>query len=227
MNKDFFETLVAFEKEKGIESGYLVEKIKAAIIAAVKRGYGADDNIIVDIDIEKAKFYVAIQKTVVEEVSHEPTMIQIDEAKRYNKKAMIDDIVEIPIKTSDFGLLAAQAAKQIIRQGIREAERSQMFKELKGKSNEIVSATVLRIDTRSGNLTVDMGKYQSILPKIEQVENESFKEGEHIKVYVVDVQETEKGPKMIISRTNAGLVRRLFEMEVPEVQQGLVEIKSI
>lgn len=227
MNSEFFEALIAFEKEKGIDRDYLIEKIKTAIIAAVKRGYGVLDNVIVDIDFEKERFYVAIQKTVVEEVLNNALEIQVDEGKKYNKKAMVGDIVEIPLKTSEFGILAAQAAKQIIRQGIREAERSQMYKELKEKSNEIVSAIVLKTDDRNGNLTLDMGKYQSVLPKVEQVETESFSDGEHIKVYVMEVKETEKGPRMIISRSSVGLVKRLFEMEVPEISDGIVEIKSI
>jgi len=227
MNSEFFDALMAFEKEKGIERQYLVDKIKTAIIAAVKRGYGVQDNIIVDIDLEKQKFYVAIQKTMVEEVENPALEIQVDEGKKYNKKAMIGDIVEVSLKTSEFGILAAQAAKQIIRQGIREAERSQMYKELKDKSNEIISAIVLRTDNRNGSLILDMGKYQSVLPKGEQVENEVFNDGEHIKVYVMEVKETERGPRIIISRSNLGLVRRLFEMEVPEILDGVVEIKSV
>lgn len=227
MNNEFFEALDLFEKEKGIDRGYLIEKIKIAIVAAVKRGYGVGDNVLVELNTTTGDFYVAIQKTAVEEIEDPQTEMLVDEAKNYDKKATAGDMVSIPLEPKEFGRIAAQAAKQIIRQGIREAERSQMFKELQKKENEIVSAVVLRIDQKTGNLTLDMGKYQSLLPKIEQVENETFTEGEHIKVYVVGVNAGDKGPKMIISRTNAGLVRRLFEMEVPEIFDGIVEVKAI
>ena len=227
MNNDFFEALEMFEKEKGIEKGYLTEKIQIAIVAAVKKGYDVEDNVIVEVDGEKGKIYVAIKKLVVEEVEMPETEMLVDEARNYSSKANVGDFVEIPLEPKEFGRIAAQAAKQIIRQGIREAERSQMYKELQKKENEIVSAVVLKIDQRTGNLTLDMGKYQSLLPKAEQVENETFKDGEHIKVYVVGVNAGEKGPKLMISRTNAGLVKRLFEMEVPEIFEGIVEIKAI
>lgn len=227
MNHEFFEALRLFEKEKGISPEYLAEKITNAITAAVKRTYETEDNIVVDIDTKKERFYVALTKIVVEKVEEPNEEIQLDEAKRYNKKAQIGDTVEIPLETKQFGRIAAGAAKQIIRQGIREAERSQMYQELQGKTHEIVSAQILKIDPQNGALVLDMGKYQSVLPLAEQVEGEAYKVGEHIQVYVVEVTSTERGPRVMISRTHAGLVKRLFETEVPEIFEGLVEVKAI
>lgn len=227
MNSEFFEALRLFEKEKGIPSDYLAEKITNAITAAVKRTYSGNENVLVEIDTKKERFYVALTKTVVDKVEDSELEIQIDEARRYNKKVQIGEIVEIPLETKQFGRIAAGAAKQIIRQGIREAERNQMYQELQSKSQEIIAASILKIDPNSGALVLDMGKYQSILPKSEQVETETYTVGEHIKVYVVDVASGEKGPRVMISRTHSGLVKRLFEMEVPEIFDGLVEVKSI
>lgn len=229
MNKEFFDALVEFESEKGIETHYLVDKIKSAIIAAVRRGYGVEDNVIVDIDINSHKFYVAIRKEVVENVDDHCTQIQLDEAKRYDKKALVGSFVDVTLKPTEFGLLATQAAKLIIRQSIREAERDRSYSDLKSKVNEIVNAVILKIDKKTKNLTLDLdiGKCQCILPKSEQIESENFKEGDHIKVYVMDIKDSDRGPKVIISRTNPGLVKRLFEMEVPEIQDGLVNIKAV
>lgn len=227
MNHEFFEALRLFEKEKGISAEYLAEKITAAIVAAVKRAYEVEENILVEIDPVRERFYVALVKEVVEQVEDGNTQIQVDEAKRFDKQASVGASVEVPLETKQFGRIAAGAAKQIIRQGIREAERSQMFKELQSKSHEIVSAQVLKIDPENGALILDMGKYQSVLPLSEQVEEEVYQVGDHIKIYIADVMSTERGPRAMISRTHEGLVKRLFEMEVPEVFDGLVEIKSI
>lgn len=226
MNHEFFEALTMLEREKGIPVEYLVEKIKNAISIAVKRDLGSEDNI-VDIDPASETFYVAARKTVVKDV--EDPMMEISEAdaRKYDKKAKVGDIVEIPLETKQFGRIAAQSAKHVIRQGIREAEKGQLLAEYQSRQNDIVSASVLRIDPRKGSATLEIGNSEAILPKSEQVPGEELRDGDKIKVYVVDVVSSEKGPRLMISRTHPGLVKRLFEMQVPEIYDGVVEIRAI
>ncbi len=226
MNKDFFEALALLAQEKGIELEYLVDKIKAAIVIAVKRDMGGHDDNIVEIDEKTNRFYVAVRKQVVE-VAELPHEIGLTQALKYKSTAKIDDLIEIPLDTKHFGRIAAQTAKHVIRQGIREAEAQQLLSEYQSKQHDIVTATVLRVDYRKGNATVEIGKSEAILPKNEQVPGEVYNDGDRIKVYVSDVTFSEKGPKMMISRTHPGLVKRLFEMQVPEIYDGTVQIKSI
>lgn len=227
MNAEFFEALRLLEKEKGIPMSYLVEKISNAIVIAVKKDYNMTDNVFVDIDPVEETFRVYIKKLAVEEVEDRINEIYIEEARKHDKRAKVGELVEIDLETKQFGRIAAQTAKHVIRQGIREAERGQILQEFQSKEHEIVTAVVQKIDPKRGNVTVEIGKTETILPRSEQVEGEQFVEGEHIKVYVVDVASTEKGPKIMISRTHPGLVKRLFEMEVPEIYDGTVEIKSV
>lgn len=227
MNKDFFEALALLEKEKGIPMEYLVEKIAAAISIAIKRDVGCEDNV-VEIDPASGKFYVAVRKTVVEDIEDPATEILKEEAAKYNKAAIVGAVVEIPLETKQFGRIAAQAAKHVIRQGIREAERGKLFEEYQSREHDIVTATVLRTDPRKGSVTLEMGnRNEAILPKSEQVPGEEYTEGQKLRVYVVDVSNGDKGPRMLISRTHSGLVKRLFEMEVPEIYDGTIEIKAI
>ncbi|MDR2655160.1 MAG: transcription termination factor NusA [Oscillospiraceae bacterium] len=230
MNDEFFDALKLLGKEKGIPAEYLAEKIRLAILNAVKRDYGASDNAAVEIDIEAKKFSVSIRKDVVPdpaEIENKNTQISLEEAEKYSTRALADGFVDIPLETKRFGRIAAQAAKHIIRQGIREAERVQALQEFQSKEHEIVSATVTKVDPVREVVTVDIGKSESILPKSEQIPGETIKEGSYIKVYIVDVAAGDKGPKVLISRTHPGFVKRLFEMEVPEIYDGTVEIKAI
>jgi len=229
MNTEFFEALKLLEKEKGIPKEYLLEKIKNAIVIAVRRdGDGCDDSV-VEIDPDTGRFYVAFRKTVVAEEDYvDPANeILIEKAQDMDSKAQIGSVVEIPMETKQFGRIAAQAAKHVIRQGIREGERELMLAEYQSRTHDIVTATVLRVDERRGNVTLELGKNEAVLPKAEQLPDEIFREGEHIRVYVVDVTVSEKGPRLLISRTHPGLVGRLFEMQVPEIYDGTVEIKAI
>jgi len=227
MNGEFFEALALLEKEKGIPMEYLLEKIKNAIAIAVKRdSEGTLDNI-VEIDPETGRFYVAFRKTVVEDVTDPANEISPEAAKKFNKKAKAGEVIEIPMETKEFGRIAAQAAKHVIRQGIREGERDQLLHEYQSRQNDIVTAIVLRTDPRRGNVTLEIGKHEAVLPKSEQVPTERYRDGEKIKVFVVDVISSEKGPRLMISRTHPGLVKRLFEMQVPEIYDGTVEIKAI
>ena len=227
LNQEFFEALAMLEKEKGIPMQYLIEKIEAAISIAIKRDEdGAEDNV-VEIDPETGRFYVAVRKTVVEEIEDPGSEILKEEAAKYRKNAMVGDIIEIPLETHDFGRIAAQAAKHVIRQGIREAERERIMAEYQSHCNDIITATVLRTDPRTGNVTLELAnRNEAILPKNEQVPGETYTDGQRIRVYVMDVFAGDKGPRMKISRTRAGLVERLFEMEVPEIYDGTIEIKA-
>ena len=225
MNTEFFEALTLLEKEKGISREYLLEKIVAAMQVAIKRDYDTEDSI-VEIDPETGRFYVAFRKMVVDDVEDPATEIVMEQAVKFDKNAKVGGMVEIPMETQKFGRIAAQAAKHVIRQGIREGEKNQLFQEYQSRQHDIVTAVVLRTDERKGNVTLEIGRSEAILPKSEQVPSEHFRDGERIKVYVVDVNNNEKGPRLMISRTHPGLVKRLFEMQVPEIYDGTVEIKA-
>ncbi len=227
MNNEFFDALNLLEKEKGIPAEHLIEKIRNAILNAVKRDYGASDNVIVDIDPVEGVFNVAIRKQVVEVVENSATQIQTEEAKKHSKRAKLDEYVDVKLETKQFGRIAAQTAKHIIRQGIREAERSQTFKDFQSKHHEIVTAVVQKVDPKKGSATLEIGKNEAVLPKSEMVPGEVLRDGDRVKVYIVNVEEGDKGPKVMISRTHPGLVKRLFEMEVPEIYDGTVEIKAV
>lgn len=227
MSKEFFEAVKLLETEKGIPAEYLYEKISAAIIVAAKHDYNGKDIVHCDIDEEKQKIKVYVRKNVVEEIEDLDTDLTLEQAQEIRKSAKVGKTIDIPLKTKDFGRIVAQTAKHVIRQGIREAERGQMLQEFKSKNQELVSAKIERIDPITGNATLEIGKNQTVLPKTEQVPGESLKEGQTIKVFIVDVKEGGKGPKIMISRTHPGLVRRLFEQEVPEIYDGTIEIKSV
>lgn len=226
-NAEFFEALKLLVKEKNIPIDYLMEKIRAAIIIAVKRDYGGKDNISVIMDPNTNEFEVLLNKTVADEVTDPDVEMTLDEAHRFSKTAVVGDTVKIQLETKQFGRIAAQTAKHVIRQGIREAERGQQMQEFQRRNQELVTALVTRVDPKTGAATVEIGKAEAVLPLPEQIGGERLKEGDHIKVYVVDVREGDKGPRALISRTHPGLVKRLFEMEVPEIFNGVVEIKSV
>ena len=225
--QEFFEALALMGQEKGIPLEYLVEKIKTAIALAVKKDPAGSEESIVVIDPESKRFYVAMRKEVVEEVEDPATQITIEDAVKYDKKALVGDMVEIPLEPKKFGRIAAQSAKHVIRQGIREAEKGLLFQEFRSRQHDIVTATVLRSDPKRGIVTLEIGNAEAILPKSEQVPGEELMDGQKIRVYVVDAQNGEKGPRLMISRTHPSLVKRLFEMQVPEIYDGVVEIKAI
>ena len=226
-NAEFFEALKLLEKEKGIPGEYLLEKIRAAIIIAVKRDFGGKENIAVIMDPATNEFSVSLFKRVVEEVEDPDEEMLPEEAAKYTKKPLVGETVEIKLETKQFGRIAAQTAKHVIRQGIREAERGQQMQEFQRRNQELVTALVTRVDPKTGAATLEIGKAETVLPKSEQIGDEVLREGDHVKVYVVDVREGEKGPRALVSRTHPGLVKRLFEMEVPEIFNGVVEIKAV
>ncbi len=225
-NEELFQALVLLEKEKGIPVEFMLDKIKKAISTACKNSYG-NEEVAIDVDAATGKFDVYLQKEVVEEVENPNREILLERAKQLDPMAEVGGFVGIALDTKQFGRVAAQTARNIIRQGIRDSERGQMLQEFQSKHQELVSALVERVDPQTGALSLRIGKAEAILPKVEQVGGENVREGDYIKVYVVDVRETEKGPKAIISRTHPDLVKRMFETEVPEIYDGTVEIKGV
>ncbi|MBQ8576791.1 MAG: transcription termination/antitermination protein NusA [Clostridia bacterium] len=227
MNKEFFAALDLLEKERGIPKEYMIEKVEAALITAFKREHAGGTNVRVVIDEAKQEVRVYEQKTVVEEVTDPATEISLDEARTHSKRLGIGDICETEQKTKAFGRISAQTAKQVIVQGIREAERGMMIKEYESKQDEIITATVERVDTNTGNVIVDTGTSHATLLASEQIPGETYTPDTQIKVLVTEVRKETKGPLVTLSRVHPGLVRRLFELEVPEIQDGTVVIKNL
>ena len=227
MNKEFFEAVALMEKEKGIQADYLYEKIAEAIVKAVRKDYNNKDVVACDIDPEAQTMRVYVHLNIVEELEDWDTDILVEDALEYRADAKAGETLEIELDTMKFGRIAAQTAKHVIRQGIKDAERGQVIRDFQSKTQDLVTAKVSRIDPISGNVTLEIGKGTAVLPKGEQVPDETFTEGELIKVYISEVKDTERGPRVMISRTHKGLVKRLFEQEVPEIYDGVVTIHSI
>ncbi|MCD7723638.1 MAG: transcription termination factor NusA [Clostridiales bacterium] len=227
MNKEFFEAVEEIAKEKSIDTDYLYEKIANGIIAAVKHDYNGKDIVHCDIDPEKKKMKVYVTKDVVEEVEDPDTQLTLAQAQAIRKSAKTGKSIDIQIKTKDLGRIAAQTAKHVIRQGIREAEKANVYEEFKKKDKELVSAVVNRVDPTNGTAVIELGKTFTLLPWQEQIPGETLREGDNIKVFIMSIDETPKGPRIMVSRANAGFVKRLFENEVPEIFDGTVEIKAI
>ncbi len=230
MNAEIFAALAQLEKERGIPQDYMLEKITQALVAAYKKDKeGYTDNVFVEVKDNDMHMYV--QKEVVDDVLTPATEISLDEARKINKHAELGDLVNVDVKTQAFGRIAAQTAKQVIIQGIREAERGMVFDAFSSKEHEILTGTVLRIEPATGDMTIRIGggndKTDALLSGSEQVRTERYKEGDMIRVYVVEVRRSNRGPQVIVSRTHPGLVKRLFELEVPEIASGAVEVKSI
>ena len=230
MNAEIFAALAQLEKERGIPQAYMIEKITQALVAAYKKDKdGYTDNVFVDMVDGKMQMYV--QKEVVEEVLSPATEISLEAARKITAKAELGDLVNVDVETKAFGRIAAQTAKQVIIQGIREAERGMVFETFSSREHEILTGTVLRIEPDTGNMIIRIGtgndRTDALMAASEQVRGEQYKEGDLIRVYVVEVRRSNRGPQVIVSRTHPGLVKRLFELNVPEIESGLVEVKSI
>ena len=230
MNAEIFAALRQLEKERGIPVDYMVEKITQALVAAYKKDRdGYTDNVYVELTEDAMRMYA--QKEVVDEVITPATEVTLDAARKVDPHAQPGDLVNVEIKTQAFGRIAAQTAKQVIIQGIREAERGMIFDTFSSKEHEILSGSVLRADPTSGDLIIRLtggsDKTSALLSRSEQVPTEHYTEGDMIRVYVVEVRRSNRGPQVIVSRTHPGLVKRLFELEVPEIASGAVEVKSI
>lgn len=232
MNAEFFTAIADIEKEKGIPKQYMLDKIEQALLAALKKDNpNAADCARVEVDEHKKKIEMYIQKSVVEEVMNPAVEITLDLAKKISSKAEVGDIVNEPVETKKFGRIAAQAAKQVIIQGIREAERGILYDEFTSKEHEILTGIVTRVEPRNGSVSIQISSNseftEAMLSSSERIPTEVLSEGDRIKVYVVEVRKSTRGPQVLISRTHPGLVKRLFELEVPEIFEGVVEIKSI
>ena len=208
---EFFDALAMLAKEKGIEVDYLLERISAAIVVAVKKDFGGNDNIFVTMNPETSEFSVIIRKEVVDEVENPDEQLTLEQAQQYNKRARVGKTIDIKLDPKHFGRIAAQSAKHVIRQGIREAEKNQQVMEFQRRNQELVTVQVVRVDPRSGAATVQVGKGETVLPKSEQMESDVLTEGSRVKVYVVGVKQTEKGMRALVSRTHPELVKRLFD----------------
>ncbi|MBQ0126185.1 MAG: transcription termination/antitermination protein NusA [Clostridiales bacterium] len=227
MNTEFFNALDLLEKERGIPKEYMLERVEAALVSAFKRDSGGNTNVRVAIDPVKKDVKVFKQMSVVAEVTDPAVEITVEDAKKVSRRYKLGDTCEIEMKTKNFGRISAQTAKQVIIQGIREAERTMMIKEYESKKEEVITATVVRIDPVNGNAIVDTGTSEAVLLKGEQIPGEEYEVGDHIKVFVMEVNNEVKGPIVTLSRSHFGLVKRLFELEVPEISDGTVVIRGI
>jgi len=225
MNVDILEALRDLEREKGISSDVLLEAIEAALLSAYKRNSGSLQNARVHIERETGDLRVYKQRTIVETVEDPRTEISLADALAVNPNYQLEDVVEEEVTPRDFGRIAAQTAKQVVVQRIREAERNIVFDEFVNREGEIITGTVQRLEQK--NVLIELGKTEAILMASEQMPGENYRHGARIKVYIVEVRKTTKGPQIIVSRTHPGLLKRLFELEVPELQDGIVELKSI
>ena len=232
MNAEFFAAIEDIEKEKGIPRDYMYDKIRQAMLAAFRRDNPEnEDNVEVILDEDKKRIEMQVNKLVVEEVTDPYHEIDLDSAKKISRRAKLGETVAIPVETKKFGRIAAQAAKQVIIQGIREAERGLIYEEFTSKEHEILTGVVTHVEPRNGAVSIRISSNseftEAMLPLNERVRGEDLQEGDRIKVYVVEVKNATRGPQVMISRTHPGLVKRLFELEVPEIYDGTVEIRSI
>ncbi len=232
MSKEIFDALDFIEKDKGIPKDYMLEKIAQALTTAYKRNHpGAEENVAVEPDMENRELHMYHRKTVVEEVLDPETEISLEDAAKYASSPALGDVVRIEIPTMKFDRIAAQTAKQVIIQGIREAEHGIVFQRFTASEHELIPAVVNRIDDRNGSIILEVGagseRSEVMLPMGEQVRGETLSVGDHIRVYVVEVKNDKFRPRVLISRTHPGLVKRLFEINVPEIRDGVVEIVSI
>lgn len=225
MSMDFIEAMNELEREKGISKDVLFEAIEAALISSYKRNFNAAQNVRVDMNRNTGVIKVYARKLIVEEVLDPRTEISLLAAREINPHFQLEDVAELEVTPRDFGRIAAQTAKQVVTQRIREAERGLIYNAFIDKEEDIVTGIVQRQDLR--NVYVDLGKIEAVLPLNELMPGEKFKHGERIKAYITKVENTTKGPQILLSRTHPGLLKRLFELEVPEIFDGVVEIRSV
>ena len=227
MNHEFIEALEELEKDRGIDKDILIDTIEQALLTAYKKNFGSAQNVRVEFDREKGDVRVYSQRVVVDESDLYDTFLEIelDEARQINPNYELGDIIENEVTPKDFGRIAAQTAKQVVVQRIREAERDIVYNEFIEKENEIVTGEVARVS--KGLVYVNLGRIEAVMTPAEQIPHESYKAGQKIKVYILEVKKTNKGPQIVVSRSHPGLVKRLFEFEVPEIFEGIVQIKSL
>ena len=225
MNVEFLEALKDLEKERNISADVILDAIDAALVSAYKKNFGSSQNVRTEINRETGDFHVYSRKTIVENVEDETTEISLAEAEKINPGYEPGDIYEMEVTPRDFGRIAAQTAKQVVVQRMREAERSVIYDEYINMEGDIMNGLIQRIENRS--VYLDVGRTEAILTPGEQMPGEHYRHGDYLKVYMVEIRKTNRGPQVVVSRTHPGLLKRLFEQEVPEIYDGTVEIKSI
>lgn len=225
MSSELLDALTLLEKEKGISRDIIIEAIEAALISAYRRNFNQAQNVRIDLNLGSGTMRVFARKEVVEQVFDPRLEISLDEAKGINPNYQVEDVVELEVTPKDFGRIAAQTAKQVVTQRVREAERGIIYSEFIDREEDIMTGIVQRQDPKF--IYVSLGKIEAILPASEQMPNEQYKPHDRIKVFITKVEKTTKGPQIFVSRTHPGLLKRLFEIEVPEIYDGTVEIKSV
>ncbi|MEK3808899.1 MULTISPECIES: transcription termination factor NusA [unclassified Metabacillus] len=225
MSNELLDALTILEKEKGISKEVIIEAIEAALISAYKRNFNQAQNVRVDLNRDTGSMRVFARKDVVDEVYDPRLEVSVEEAQSVNPSYQVNDVMEMEVTPKDFGRIAAQTAKQVVTQRVREAERGVIYSEFVDREEDIMTGIVQRIDSKF--IYVSLGKIEALLPVSEQMPNEKYKPHDRIKVFITKVEKTTKGPQIFVSRTHPGLLKRLFEIEVPEIYDGTVEIKSV
>mgnify|MGYP003288191273 CR=1 FL=1 len=224
MNQEILRIIEQISREKGIEKDVLLAGVEAAVLSAAKRRYGPVESLQAHFNGHTGTLELTIAKTVVAEVKDAKAEMALEQAKAYDLAVQVGDVIQIPLEVEGFGRIAAQTAKQVIIQKVREAERDIIYNEYKGREGELVNGIVQRFE--KGDIIVDLGKTEALLPRKEQSSRESFQRGERVRAYILEVRKSTSGPQIVVSRTHSGLVERLFEMEVPEIYEGIIEIKG-
>lgn len=226
MNAELLRALDQLEEERGITKDVIFDAIEAAMVSAYKKNYGATAQAMrIEVDRQTGEMRAYQVRTIVEEVDDPTTQIALTQVREWDPTAQIGEMVEVEVTPKDFGRIAAQTAKQVIVQRVREAERELVYKEFRDREGDIVTGIVQRIERK--NVFLDLGRIEAVLPPPEQIPREGYRQGERVKAYVVEVRQGTRGPQIVVSRTHPGLLKRLFEIEVPEVYEGIVEIKAI
>lgn len=225
MNKELLSAIAFLSKEKGVSTDVICDSLEAVLITAYKKEPEANPIADVELNRETGDYRIVAAKTVVEDVVNEHGEISLEDARKMNPEYEVGDVVNVDVTPSNFGRIAAQAAKQVMIQRLREAERSIVYDEFYNRTDDIITGLIQRIENK--NVYVDLGKAEAILPASEQIPTETYTVGQRIKCYVVEVRKTTKGAQILVSRTHPGLLKRLFELEVPEIYEGVVELKSV
>ena len=225
MNAEFMQAFEQLGREKGIAPEILFDAIEAALISAYKRNFGSAQNVRVSLERSTGEIHVFARKNIVEDVTDSRLEMDLPEAQAIDRRYELGDVVEIEVTPKDFGRIAAQTAKQVVVQRIREAERGIIYEEFSNRESDILTGIVQRIEQK--NVFIDLGKAEAILAPSEQIAGEQYRHGDRVKTYIIEVKKTTKGPQILVSRTHPGLLKRLFELEVPEIHDGIVEIKSV
>jgi N utilization substance protein A len=224
VNQEILRIIEQISREKGIEKDVLLAGVEAAVLSAAKRRYGPVESLQAHFNSQTGTLELTIAKTVVAQLKDPRAEIALEQARAYDLEASVGDVMRIPLEVEGFGRIAAQTAKQVIIQKVREAERDIIYSEYKGREGELVNGVVQRFE--KGDIILDLGKTEALLPRKEQSVRETFQRGERVRAYILEVRKSTSGPQIVVSRTHPGLVERLFEMEVPEIYEGIIEIKG-